>query len=54
MEFEPKLSSVKIGRNKSDKQVSKIENITKCYKFCNFKMVDKAAYDSKHRKDLKK
>ena len=32
MEFESKLSSVKVGGNKSDKQLSEIENITKYYK----------------------
>ena len=56
-----KLSSVRIGGNKSNKQLSEIENITKFYKlrevikFYNdyFKMGHKAAYenmekDSKH------
>ena len=50
------LSSVSIGDNKSNKQLSEIENITKFYKsqevikFYNnyFEMVHKAAYDSKH------
>ena len=31
-EFDSKLSSVRIGANKADKQLSKIENITKVYK----------------------
>ena len=62
MEFEPKLSSVRVGGNKPDKQLSEIENITKFYKspekvikFYNdyFKMVHKAAYDLKHGKGLK-
>ena len=29
MEFESKLTSVRIGGNKSDKELSEIENITK-------------------------
>ena len=54
MEFESKLSSVRLGGKKSDKQLSEIEYITKFYKsrekvikFYNdyFKMVHKAAYD---------
>ena len=32
IEFKLKLSSVKIGGNKSNKQLSKIENFTKYYK----------------------
>ena len=61
-EFESKLSSVTIGGNKSKKQLSDIENITKIYKsregvikFYNtyFKMIHKAAYDSKLGKGLK-
>ena len=32
MEFESKLSSVRVVGNKSDKQLSKIENFTKFYK----------------------
>ena len=60
--FEFELGSVKIGSNKSNKQLSEIENITKFYKsreeFINFyndyfKMAHKAAYDSKHCKGLK-
>ena len=62
MEIQLKLSSVRIGGNKSNKQLSKIENITKFYKsqeevikFYNdyYKMVHKAAYGSKHGKCLK-
>ena len=61
-EFESKLSSIRIGSNKPNKQLSEMENITKSYisrqeviKFYNdyFKMVHKAAYDSKHGKDSK-
>ena len=57
-----KLSSVKIGSKKSDKQLSEIENILKFYKrreevikFYSeyFKIVNKAAYDAKHGKGLK-
>ena len=59
MKFESKLSSVRIGGNKSNKQLSEIEHITTFYKsgeevikFYNdyFKMVHKTAYDSKHEK----
>ena len=32
MEFESKLSSVRVVDNKSNKQLSKIENFTKFYK----------------------
>ena len=32
MEFESELSSIRIGRNKSEKQLSEIENITEFYK----------------------
>ena len=32
MKFESKLSSVRVEGNKSDKQLSKTENITKFYK----------------------
>ena len=32
MEFKLKLSTLRIGCNKSDKQLSEIENITKVYK----------------------
>ena len=62
MEFESTLCSVRIGGNKSDKQLSEIENITKFYKSREevikfhsdyFKMINKAAYDAKHRKALK-
>ena len=61
-EFESKLSSARLGGNKSNKQLSEIEIITKIYKlpkevikFYNhyFKMVLKAAYDSKHGIGLK-
>ena len=61
-EFQPILSSVRIRGNKSNKQLSEIENITKFYKsreevikFYNdyFKMVYKAANDSKHGEALK-
>ena len=57
-----KLSSVRIGGNKSNKPLSEIKNITKFYKSREkfikfyidyFKMVHKAAYDSKHGKGLK-
>ena len=57
-----KLSSVKIGGKKSDKQLSEIENILKFYKRREevikcyskyFKIVNKAAYDAKHGKGLK-
>ena len=62
MEFEPKLSSVSIGGNKSKKQLSELEKISKfqksqeeIIKFFDdyFKIVHKAAYDSKHKKGLK-
>ena len=61
-EFELKLSSVRIGVNKSNKQLSEIENITKFYKsreqiikFHNdyFQVIHKATYISKYRKGLK-
>ena len=63
MKFRLKLSSINIGRNKSDEQLSEIKNIMKFYnvqkeviKFCSnyFKTVHKAAYNSKHGKGLKK
>ena len=62
MKFESKLSSVRVEGNKSDKQLSKTENITKFYKsrqevikFYNdyFKMVHKAGYVVEQRKGLK-
>ena len=62
IEFNSKLSSTRIGRNKSDEQLSAIDNITKFYnsreeviKIYNdfFKMLHKAAYNAKHRKVLK-
>ena len=62
VEFQSKVSSVKLGGNKSNKQLSEIENDTNfsksredVIKFSNdyFKMVHKAAYDSKHGKVLK-
>ena len=62
MEFQLKVSSVKLGGNKSNKQLSEIENNTNfsksredVIKFSNdyFKMVHKAAYDSKYGKGLK-
>ena len=53
MEFQSKLSSARIGSNKSIKLLSEIENITKFYKSLYFKMVNKAAFTSKHRKGLK-
>ena len=62
IEFESKLSSIRIGTNKPKKQLSEMENITKFYKSREeviksyndyFKMVHKAAYDSKHGKDSK-
>ena len=60
MEFESKLSSVRVGNNISEKKLS--ENITKVYKsreevinFFNdyFKRVHKAKYDAKHAIGLK-
>ena len=61
MEFKSKLSSVWIGGNKLDKQLCEIENITKFYKSQeevikidnDFKMVNKAGYDTKHGKAFK-
>ena len=62
MEFQLKLSSLTMRDNKSNKQLSEIENITNFEKwqeevinFYNdyFKMLHKAAYDSKHGKGLK-
>ena len=62
MEFESKLFSVRIGGHKSDKKLSKIENITNFYEMWEkvikfykdyFKMIHKAAYDSEHRKGPK-
>ena len=62
MEFKSKLCSVRAVGEKSDEQLSTIENITK---FCNsreeilnfyndyFKMVHKATYDIKNGKGLK-
>ena len=56
MEFESKLNSVRIGVDKSNKQLSNIENNTKFYKLRekvikfysdSFKMAHKTAYDSK-------
>ena len=56
-----KLSGVRIGGNKSEKQLIEIENITKFQKsreevveFYNdyFRIVNKAAYDPKHGKGL--
>ena len=61
MEFQSKLSSVRMGGNKSNKQLSEIENITNYHKwrevvikFYNdyFKMANKSAYDAKHGKRL--
>ena len=61
MEFESKLGSVRIGCNKSDKQLNEIESITRFHKsreefnnFYNdyFKMEHKA-YDSKLGKGFK-
>ena len=57
MELESKLSIVRVGGNKSDKQLSEMENITKferwlkeVIKFHNdyFKTVHKVAYNAKH------
>ena len=31
MQFELKLNSARVGGNKSDKQLSEIENAVKCY-----------------------
>ena len=62
MKFQLKLSSVTMGGNRSNKQLDEIKNITNFYKsrekitkFYNhyFKMVHKAACDSKHGKCLK-
>ena len=62
MEFQSKLSSVRMGDNKTNKLLSEIENMISFYKsreevikFYNdyFKMVHKAAYNSKHGKGLK-
>ena len=62
VEFQSKVSSAKLGGNKSNKQLSEIENNTNfsksredVIKFSNdyFKMVHKAAYDSKRGKGLK-
>ena len=62
MELESKLSSVKVGGNKTGKKLSEIEYITnfhnspekiiKCYHYY-LKMVHKSAYDGKHRKGHK-
>ena len=63
MKFRSKLSSINVGSNKSDEQLSKIKNIMKFYnaqkdviKFNSnyFKTVHKAAYNSKDGKGLKK
>ena len=60
IEFKSHLSSIKIGGNKSDEQLSEIENITKLYdswekviKVYNdyFEMVHKAAYTVNIQKD---
>ena len=62
MEFQSKLSSIRMGSNKSNRRLSEIENIANFYKLreevikCyndSFKMVHKAAYDPKHEKGLK-
>ena len=62
MEFQSKLSSVRMGGNKTNKLLSEIENMISFYKsreevikFYNdyFKMVHKAEYNSKHGKGLK-
>ena len=58
MKFESKLSSERVGNNKSDIQQSEIENIEKFYKLqekvIKFYNGDKAAYDVvKHGKGLK-
>ena len=62
MEFQSKLSSVRMGGNKLNKQLSEIKNTTN---FCKspgeiikfyidyFKIVQEAAYDSKHGKSFK-
>ena len=56
MEFKSKLSSIRIRCNKSDEQLSTINNVMRFYnsreeviKFYNdyFKMIHKAAYDAK-------
>ena len=63
MKFRLKLSSINVGSNKSDEQLSKVKNIMKFYnaqkdviKFNSnyFKTVHKAAYNSKDGKGLKK
>ena len=58
MKFESKLSSERVGNNKSDIQLSEIENIEKFYKLqekvIKFYNDDKAAYDVvKYGKGLK-
>ena len=62
IEFQSKLSSVRVGGNKSDKQLSEIENITKFYKsrekviqsYNDYpKIVHKPGYNLKHGKELK-
>ena len=62
MKFESKLSTVRIGGNKSNKQLSEKESNIKLYKsqeviikFYNdyLKIIHRATYDSKHGKDLK-
>ena len=61
LEFKSKISAARIGGNKSDKQLSAIENIMEFSKspeevitFYNdyFKMIHKVAYDAKHEKRL--
>ena len=62
MKFRLKLSSINVGSNKSDEQLSKIKNMKfynaqkEALKFNSnyFKTVHKAAYNSKHGKGLKK
>ena len=62
MKFQSKWSSVRIGNNKSHKELSETENIKKFYKLREkvikfydeyFRMVHKAPYDSEHGKGLK-
>ena len=62
MEFQSKLISVRMGGNKSNKSLIQIENIMNFYKWWQevfisyndyFKMVHKAANDSKHGEGLK-
>ena len=48
MELQSKFSSVRMGSNKSNKQLSELENIMNFYK-----SREEAAYDLQHGKGLK-